>query len=166
MSMRTTVCWLALFTVLGLYGGGIFDQGEDHPAGRLATVTRVVDGDTIKVTLDGEAETVRYIGIDTPETKKPNTPVQCYGPAASERNKQLISHRTVRLSFDRERRDHFGRLLAYVYRTSDSLFVNRALVRDGFARTLVFPPNTAHASEFDQLQSRAKTAKKGLWKVC
>ena len=82
---------------------------------------------------------------------KPGTPVQCYGPQASAENHRLVEGRTVRLVFDRERRDVYGRLLAYVYtrprgEAGRSRFVNAALVRDGYARTLTIAPNTAHAS--------------------
>ena len=76
---------------------------------------RVIDGDTIEVSIDGSEEDVRYIGVDTPETVKPGAPVQCYGPQASAANHRLVEGRTVRLVFDRERRDAYGRLLAYVY---------------------------------------------------
>ena len=80
-----------------------------------ARVVRVIDGDTIEVSIDGAEEDVRYIGVDTPETVKPGAPVQCYGPQASAANHRLVEGRTVRLVFDRERRDAYGRLLAYVY---------------------------------------------------
>ena len=97
---------------------------------------------------------------------KPNTPVQCFAHAASAANEQLVEGRAVRLDFDRERRDRYGRLLAYVTRTSDGLDVNAALVRGGFARTLVFPPNTRHANAFAALQRTARTRGVGLWRAC
>ena len=89
---------------------------RSRPGPLSARVTHVVDGDTIDVRLsDGSEETVRYIGIDTPETVKPGTPVQCGGPRAHEVNDRLVYGKTVTLRFDAERRDVYGRLLAYVY---------------------------------------------------
>ena len=145
----------------------------DHaePSGPLtARVTHVVDGDTIDVTLaDGDEETVRYIGIDTPETVKPGTPVQCGGPRAHEVNDRLVYGRTVTLRFDAERRDVYGRLLAYVYLPragTRPLFVNAELVRLGLARTLTIPPNDSFAPLFARLAARAGAAGRGLWGRC
>src|SRR5438105_5081660 len=104
-----------------------------QPAGS-ASVDRVVDGDTIIVRVSGRKETVRLIGIDTPESVKPNTPVQCFALEASARTKAILPPRTaVRLVRDTEARDRYGRLLAYVYRASAGLFVNLALAQEGFA---------------------------------
>src|SRR4051794_27600813 len=155
-------------------GGGSGDGGEaGSTAGHAvsARVVRVIDGDTIEVSISGEDEDVRYIGVDTPETVKPDTPVQCYGPQASAENHRLVDGRTVRLVFDRERRDVYGRLLAYVYTPARGgskrpRFVNAILVRDGFARTLTIAPNTAHVSELGRLQARAGRAGRGLWGAC
>jgi micrococcal nuclease len=137
----------------------------------LARVLRVIDGDTIEVSISGEDEDVRYIGVDTPETVKPDTPVQCYGPQASAENHRLVDGRTVRLVFDRERRDVYGRLLAYVYTPARGgskrpRFVNAILARDGYARTLTIAPNTAHVSKLGRLQARAGRAGRGLWGAC
>jgi micrococcal nuclease len=129
-----------------------------------ARVTRVVDGDTIEVDLDGHDEDVRYIGIDTPETVKPDTPVQCFGPEASARNHELVEGRTVRLVFDAERRDVYGRLLAYVYVGGD--FINGDLVAGGFARTLEIEPNTSKAPQLARLEGAAGAAGRGLWGAC
>ena len=82
----------------------------------LARVERVVDGDTILVRIDGRRERVRYIGIDTPESVKPGARVQCFGKAAAAANRRLVAGREVRLAYDAEARDRYGRLLAYVYR--------------------------------------------------
>jgi micrococcal nuclease len=135
-----------------------------------AEVTRVVDGDTIDVQLpDGDEETVRYIGIDTPETVKPGTPVQCGGPRAHDVNEQLVDGRTVALRFDAERRDVYGRLLAYVYLPrpgAHPLFVNATLVRRGLARTLTIPPNDSFATLFARLAARAGAEGRGLWGHC
>ena len=113
---------------------------------------RVVDGDTIRVVQDGREEAVRYIGVDTPETVKPGSPVECYGKAASAANRRLVEGEPVRLVDDVEARDRYGRRLAYVYRSRDDLFVNAELVRDGYATVLTIPPNVAHADEFAALR--------------
>jgi micrococcal nuclease len=123
----------------------------------------VVDGDTIVLT---GGERVRYIGVDTPESVKPGTPVQCYAKAASHANERMVAGEPVRLRFDAERRDRYGRLLAYVYRASDGLFVNAELVRRGYAVTLTIPPNVAHAAEFAHLARSARRAGRGLWSAC
>jgi micrococcal nuclease len=127
-------------------------------------VTRVVDGDTVEVQLGGREEDVRYIGVDTPETVKPDEPVQCFGPEASDFNHQLVEQQRVRLVFGVERRDVYGRLLAYVY--LGDRFVNAELVRRGLARTLTIPPNDRYASRFKRLQMAAARAGRGLWGAC
>src|SRR5690242_7077499 len=86
-----------------------------EPAQVRAYVVRAVDGDTLEVAFDGRREDVRLIGVDTPETAKPDTPVQCYGPRASAFEHRVAEHRRVRLVFGVERRDVYGRLLAYAY---------------------------------------------------
>jgi micrococcal nuclease len=162
----------ALGLGLALAGsGGCGDGGEPTPTAHAiqAKVVRVVDGDTILASVEGEDQYVRYIGIDTPETVKPGTPVQCFGPQASEENHRLVEGRTVRLVFDRERRDDYGRLLAYVFTgIGDGAkgSVNATLVRDGYARTLTIAPNTAHAGLLSRLQARAGKAGRGLWDAC
>lgn len=146
-------------------GGGPGDEsGPPAESSVTAPVVRVVDGDTIVARVDGHDEYVRYIGIDTPETVKPDTPVQCYGPQASDENHKLVEGRTVRLTFDREVRDDYGRLLAYVH--AGKRFINAQLVRSGFARTLTIAPNTAHAQEFHRLAAKAARSGRGLWGAC
>jgi micrococcal nuclease len=150
-------------------------NGNDsaEPSGPVsAHVTRVVDGDTIEVELPGgDEDDVRYIGIDTPETVKPGTPVQCGGPRAHEVNERLVGGRTVTLRFDAERRDVYGRLLAYVYLPGGRpggrpLFVNAELARRGLARTLTIPPNDSFAPLFARLAGRAGVRGWGLWGRC
>lgn len=143
-------------------GGGRSDGGAPADAVR-AQVLDVTDGDTIRVLLSGEEESVRYIGIDTPEVD-PSIGVECFGSAASAANRRLVAGETVALVFDDERRDRYGRLLAYVY-VGDT-FVNAELVRDGFARTLTISPNTEFAALFDRLVQRAGAAGRGLWGAC
>ncbi len=161
--MRKAVAIVAL-AAAALCGCG--SDGGDEELGQSvnARVVRVVDGDTIEVSIAGDEEDVRYIGIDTPETVKPGAPVECYGHRASAANQRLVEGRAVRLVFDRERRDLYGRLLAYVY--AGKRFVNAALVRDGYARTLTIAPNTAHAGLFARLAKRAGLAGRGLWGAC
>jgi micrococcal nuclease len=131
-----------------------------------AVVTRVVDGDTVKVQAAGGQDTVRYIGIDTPESVKPDTPVQCFAKAASHRNAELVAGRAVRLIVGAEARDRYGRLLAYVYRAADGRFVNEELVAGGFARTLTIAPNDRFAARFAARAEAAQAAGRGLWGAC
>jgi micrococcal nuclease len=136
--------------------------------GANATVDRVVDGDTIRiVAAGGRSERVRLIGIDTPETKDPRRPVQCFGKEASAFTAKLLPRSTrVRLVRDVEGRDRYGRLLAYVYRARDGLFVNLALAEGGYARALTIPPNVAHVDEFLTAVRTAREQSRGLWGRC
>jgi micrococcal nuclease len=152
----------AWLLVQGCGSGG--DAGPAPRSSVEAQVVRVVDGDTIVARVDGEGEYVRYIGVDTPETVKPETPVQCFGPRASDENHRLVEGRTVRLVFDGEVRDDYGRLLAYVY--AGKRFVNAELVRGGYGRTLAIEPNTSHAAQFQRLATKAARAGRGLWGAC
>jgi micrococcal nuclease len=146
--------------------GAVLSRHGAHPLPRTATayVTRAVDGDTIEVRLDGRLEDVRYIGVDTPETVKPDTPVQCFGPRAHRFNAALVTHRRVRLEFDAEQRDVYGRLLAYVH--LGRRFVEAELVRRGLARTLTIPPNDRFAGRFKRLEMAAARSGWGLWSAC
>lgn len=164
---------LALVVVVaaaGVVGPGLGGLGED--AGTVsepgvARVLRVVDGDTVRVRLSsGAEEPVRYIGIDTPESVTPDRPVECYGPRASEFNRSLVAGERLRLVSDRERRDRYGRLLAYAYRERDGLFVNAELLRRGFATPLRVEPNVAYAREFARLAAAARERGAGLWSAC
>jgi micrococcal nuclease len=138
--------------------------GEDPPGSAHAYVIRVVDGDTFEAQIDGKVEDVRLIGVDTPETVDPEAPVQCFGGRASRFQHHLVEGQRVRLVFGTERRDIYGRLLAYAY--IGHRFVNAELVRRGLARTLTIPPNTRHRALFERLQLRAARAGRGLWSAC
>jgi micrococcal nuclease len=128
---------------------------------------RVVDGDTVVVELGGRETSVRLVGIDTPETVDPRRPVGCYGPQASAHTKQLLPHGTaVRLERDAELRDRYGRLLAYVRRSSDDLFVNEDLLAGGYAKVLSIAPNTTYAPRFATVEREARSAGRGLWSAC
>ncbi|HEX6665988.1 MAG TPA: thermonuclease family protein [Solirubrobacterales bacterium] len=137
---------------------------EREPASVRALVTRVVDGDTFEAGFDGREEDVRLIGVDTPETVKPDTPVQCFGPQASSYSHRLLEGRQVRLVFGVERRDIYGRLLAYAY--LDGRMANAELLRRGLARTLTIPPNDRFAERFARLETAAARTGRGLWGAC
>lgn len=129
-----------------------------------AQIERIVDGDTAIATVNGREERLRYIGIDTPESVKPETPVECYGKEAAEENARLVEGREVILRFDAELRDPFGRLLVYVYAGGE--FVNAKLVEGGFAETIEIQPNTDQAGLLNRLESEAAAAGRGLWGAC
>jgi micrococcal nuclease len=134
------------------------------PSGVDVVVREVVDGDTLEVS---GGERVRLIGVDTPETKDPNRPVGCFGEEASRFTSTLVPPGTaVRLVGDVEQRDRFNRLLAYVYRRSDGLFVNAELLRRGYAQLLTIPPNVAHTDEFAAIAQQARIGAQGLWASC
>jgi micrococcal nuclease len=147
-------------------GNGGSDEGTEAGVAEAARVPvlDVVDGDTIEVSLDGEEEDVRYIGVDTPESVTPGEPVECFGERASAFNASLVEGEDVRLVFDAERRDDYGRLLAYVYR--GDTFVNAELVERGFATTLEIEPNTAKAALLGRLEREAGREGRGLWAAC
>jgi micrococcal nuclease len=145
---------------------GCAGPGPVGPPG-TATVTDVIDGDTIDVRVRGRTETARLLGIDTPETVKPGAPVECYGPEASARTKELLPPGTkVRMTRDVESRDRYGRLLVYVVRVRDGLFVNLSLVEAGFARPLAIAPNNAYRREITAAAADARAAGRGLWRAC
>jgi micrococcal nuclease len=148
--------------VLALAGGKLVGGTREDGA----RVVRVVDGDTVVVSAGGRTERVRYIGVDTPESVKPGTPVQCFAKAASAANRRLVQGQRVRLVHDAEARDRYGRMLAYVYRASDGLFVNAELVRRGYAKPLTIRPNVAHAAELGRLARAAERSGQGLWSRC
>ena len=139
--------------------------GGSHTGPTHGTVERVVDGDTIIVRTSDGTERVRYIGLDTPESVKPNTPVMCFAKTASHINSQLVLGKGVTLTPGAEPRDRYGRLLAYV-RTDGGVDVNSELLARGAARTMAIGPNTARATAFSRLEEKARTSGLGLWGVC
>jgi micrococcal nuclease len=156
---------VALLVVLRPDPGSLLELGSEQGGGRAtAYVIRVVDGDTIEARFGGRREDVRLIGIDTPETVEPGAPVECFGPEASRFTHRLLERRRVRLVFGVERRDTYGRLLAYVHLRRS--FVNALLVRRGLARTLTIPPNDRFAPLLRRLELRAARAGRGLWGHC
>lgn len=176
---RVLVAAAAVGAALLFAACGASDPGPDDAAPATdgdalteldARVERVVDGDTVRVRARGFQTTVRLIGIDTPETRAPNTPVQCFGPQASAEAARLMppgAAVTLRTDPTQDQRDRFGRLLAYVYRGgregADS--VNRALVEGGFATVFVFDVRApfVYTAQFEASEERARTAARGLW---
>ena len=159
---------LAILLIAAAYlafAGGNGEEASTEIAGDTLTgpVTEVVDGDTAHVSIDGHDETVRFIGIDTPEVD-PSIGVECFGKQASERNHELIDGERVRLEVGTEERDKYGRLLAYVYVGDE--FINAELVRGGYAQTLEIPPNTDKAELLGELERQAADAGRGLWGAC
>jgi micrococcal nuclease len=138
--------------------------GRSSTAKFDATVVRTVDGDTIVVAFDGREETVRVLGVDTPETKDRSKPVQCYGPEASAYTHDRLNGRKVELETDREERDRYDRLLAYVY--VDGKRFDDELLRGGYARVLIIPPNGIHAKAMVKAELDAKKERRGLWGAC
>src|ERR1700744_5421540 len=134
---------------------GLLPSGAPEASARLTgRVVRAVDGDTLEVALDdGDTETVRVIGVDTPETVKPNTPVQCFGPRASAFEHAHVEGRRARLLVGVEPRDIYGRLLAYVWVPAlpADPFLEDVLLRRGLARTLTFHPNDRFAHRFEKI---------------
>jgi endonuclease YncB( thermonuclease family) len=132
---------------------GVSTGGGSVPAGEDGTVNFVIDGDTIDVTINGQSQRVRYIGVNTPERDE-----VCYNEAR-QANTLFVNGKTVRLVKDAENTDRFGRLLRYVY--VDGLFVNQALIEQGYAEVVSYPPNTAHYQTFRQLEQEARNANRG-----
>jgi micrococcal nuclease len=130
-----------------------------------ARVEWVIDGDTIEVDIDGIQETVRFIGIDTPEKTGGLRPAECYGDEASARMQQLLEPGdAIRLELDVEARDRYDRLLAYVH-SPDGL-LNEIMVRDGYADAIRFEPNTTLAVQLEAAEAHAREFNLGLWGAC
>lgn len=127
-------------------------------------VLKVIDGDTIVIDKDGTSETIRMIGVDTPETVHPSKAVQCFGVEASNQTKTWLTGQLVKLEVDSSQgeRDKYGRLLAYVFRT-DNLFVNQKLIDEGFAYEYTYNLPYKYQAEFKTAEVEARTNKRGLW---
>ena len=133
----------------------------------LTKVIRVIDGDTIEIE---NGQKVRYIGIDTPEIHNPKKPIQCFGQEAYLKNKTLVEGKQIRLEKDVSDKDRYGRLLRFIFiqkeSTSEAIFVNDYLVREGFAFAATFPPDVKYSQTFRLAQQEAREKNKGLWKQC
>jgi endonuclease YncB( thermonuclease family) len=147
--------------LLGLLGREVGPPPLAIPGGQTATVQRVIDGDTIEVTIGVTTATVRLIGVDTPETVAPGRPVECYGPEASAFTRALLTGKQVVLEKDVSETDRFGRLLRYVW--LDGALVNERLVTEGYAQVATFPPDVRYAELFLTSQQNARAAGRGLW---
>ncbi|SRR6266508_1787624 len=145
--------------------GGWWLGAQRRTATAAYTVVAVTDGDTIEVVDgSGERDTVRLLGVDTPETKDPDEPVECFGPEAADYTARRLTGRTVRLEGDVEARDRYDRRLAYVIVGGERF--NDELLRRGYAELLVIEPNHAHARTMLHAELEAKRAGLGLWGAC
>jgi micrococcal nuclease len=142
-------------------------DSEDRllPPGERVDVVldRVVDGDTARFIIDGRSESVRYIGIDTPEVSGPGSP-ECYGEEATRFNVSRLAGGSIQLEGDQEERDRYGRLLAYVY--VDGGLLNAEILERGYGETLTIPPNDYLSSEFERLADDAESNRRGKWSTC
>ena len=142
-------------------------EGPDPTLDANAVVERVVDGDTLVADVGGVRERVRLLGIDTPESVAEERPDQCYGEeSAAELTALLPAGTEITLVLDEEPRDQYDRLLAYVVRTDDQLFVNLHMVELGYAGTLIYRPNDHYADVLEEAEREAARAGTGLWSIC
>jgi micrococcal nuclease len=165
--MSARVEWFLIATGLCALAAGCSSSpgpGSEATSPVTVRVTKVTDGDTIHVGYQGHDERVRLIGVDTPEVPWYGGKEDCYGVPAGLYARQRLSGRSVRLAFDVERRDRYGRLLAYVY-VGPELF-NLTLLRLGYARADPVRPDTMMASTFEQAEREARAAGRGLWSAC
>ena len=127
-------------------------------------VAKVIDGDTISIIKDGKTVTLRLIGLDTPEMVDPRKPVQCFGKAASDKAKELLAGKTVRLEFDSSQGllDKYGRTLAYVFLSNGTLF-NEYMIAEGYGHEYTYNLPYKYQREFKAAEARAREEKKGLW---
>ena len=123
---------------------------------------RVVDGDTIIVSIKGAKERVRLIGVDTPETKHPKKPVQRFGKEAYLFTKEMVEGKEIRLEFDWQERDKYGRLLAYIY-LMDGTFLNAEIIKQGYGFAYTRFP-FKYLEEFRKYEREAREGKRGLWR--
>lgn len=155
---------LFLVSLFGLFVSERFTRQEE-PEAKTYLVTEVVDGDTFKVIINGDEETVRLVGVDTPETQHPQVGVECFGKEAKEELTKLLRDQTVYTEYDTEQpeKDRYGRLLLYVWLGSkDGLFINEYLVKNGFAEAYRSAPSQ-FLEEFIEFEDEAREGRKGLW---
>src|SRR5580765_5510857 len=163
------ILWLVFLAISTISGTDWLKKGtnklEQGQPG-LYSIANFIDGDTIAVNMNGSVETIRMIGVDTPETHRPNTPVQCYGPDAANFTKNLIGQSNVRLQADPldTNRDRYGRLLRYVF-LPDERMVEAELINNGYGFAYTQFP-FSKSDEFKTAEANAKAAGKGLWSAC
>lgn len=130
----------------------------------MYTVVRVIDGDTIVISYNGNSEKLRFIGVNTPEINHPEKGAEPFGVEAAEYTQKLLENQTIRLKFDVQQRDEYGRLLGYVFLV-DGTFFNARLLQEGYAQVMTVPPNDKYAEDFVWLEREARKAEKGLWGI-
>lgn len=162
---RSRAVVVAIAAAASLGGWWLGRHGLGHPSRTdRALVVRAVDGDTLSVRVGARTDTVRILGADTPEIHHPTKPVECFGPEAAEFTRAQLEGRVVGLEDDVERRDRYGRRLAYVL--VDGHRFDDELLRRGYARLLVIPPNVAHARTMLAEELDARRHRRGLWARC
>ncbi len=173
------VRWLVILALMATLAGCGSADGTPSPEGTTARATAaipvdvvcqwarvrsVTDGDTVRVDFEAGAanQPVRYIGIDAPETVKPDTPVQPFGPEASRENARLVAGKRICLEKDVSERDRYDRLLRFAW-LPDGTLVNEALVRAGLATLDTFPPDVKYVERLAAAQTAAREARRGMW---
>ena len=166
---KTTQMCGVITTFALLIGLVSCSSSSPQPNGQpdLVKIADVIDGDTVDIDINGRTERVRLIGVNTPETKHPTKPIECFGPEASAYLTQLLPKGTrVRIERDVEARDRYGRMLLYLYLGSNDLFINLDLVARGYGTPMSIEPNTFHRNDFVRAAAQAEAADVGLWKAC
>ena len=166
---KTTQMCGVITTFALLIGFASCSNSSPPPNGQanLVKIADVIDGDTVDIDINGRTERVRLIGVNTPETKHPTKPIECFGPEASAYLTQLLPKgTTVRIERDVEARDRYGRMLLYLYLGSNDLFINLDLVARGYGTPMSIEPNTFHRNDFVRAAAQAEAADVGLWKAC
>lgn len=173
LSLRNKLVTVGMILIVGGYffemqNTPFYDFGlptkTPNTVGIYYDITKITDGDTLHITMDGRDETVRLIGINTPETVDPRRPVECFGKEASARMKEVAGGKIVRLEYDdtQDTRDAYGRILAYVY-LEDGQMLNRKMIAEGYAYEYTYMVPYKYQEEFRQLQRLAQSANRGLW---
>ncbi len=164
MALSRAVVVVTVLPAASVAGWWVGDQRRT--ANPQVRVVEAIDGDTVVVAFgDGHTDTVRLLGVDTPETHHPTKPVECYGPEAAVYTARRLTGKVVTLEDDVERRDQYGRRLAYVVLRSGRRFDDE-LLRRGYARLLVIDPNRAHARAMLEAELDAQHHRRGLWRAC
>lgn len=142
----------------------LFSSSSDEILVDYYIVEKVVDGDTIKVKMDGELKTIRLIGLDTPEVVDPRKVVECFGQEASNKAKEILNNKKVRLEIDDSQgdQDNYGRLLRYVY-LEDNTFLNKWMIENGYGHEYTYEIPYIHQSKFQEAENFARENKLGLW---
>ncbi|MFM1525609.1 MULTISPECIES: thermonuclease family protein [Helcococcus] len=151
--MKKIICYLLILLIL-----------TSCSKTRLYNVVEVFDGDTIVININNKNETVRLLGIDTPESVHPNPKKNTkYGKIASSFTKKLLTNKKVSIELDVQKKDKYGRILAYVY--LNNKMVNETIIENGFAKPLTIAPNVKYTKKFTKLFQKARKYKKGLWSI-